>query len=135
MTGENEFAKNFEPYAVPPELAKLFVFQQGVRTFQGYSDGFWLIEDDKGGLKTWSEKPEFLSRLLPFAQADGKGSFYALWAQGTAGDAGSFPVLVFGGEGGAHVVAENVNALLRIVAFDSEPIVDAGGVFFDKDDP
>jgi hypothetical protein len=35
--------------AVPPELAKLLVFQQGVQTFEGYSKGFWLTEDDKGG--------------------------------------------------------------------------------------
>jgi hypothetical protein len=49
MIGADEFAKNFKPYAVPPELAKLLVFQQGVQTFEGYSKGFWLTEDDKGG--------------------------------------------------------------------------------------
>jgi hypothetical protein len=135
MTSMDGFAKNFEPHAVPAELAKLLAFQESVRTFEGYSKGFWLTEDDKGGLKSWSEDPEFLARLLPFAQADGKGSFYALWAQGTAEQASTFPVVVFGGEGGANVVAENVNDLLRIIAFDTEPSVDDAGIFFDRDDP
>jgi hypothetical protein len=133
MTSMDAFAKNFEPYAVPPELAKLFAFQQGVRTFEGYSKGFWLTENDKGGLKSWSEDPAFLSRLLPFAQADGKGSFYALWAQEASENSSTFPVLAFGGEGGAGVVAENVIGLLRLIAFDTEPMVD-GTIFFDKDE-
>jgi hypothetical protein len=135
MISVDGFAKNFEPYSVPPELLKLLAFQQGVQTFEGYSKGFWLTEDDKGGLKSWSEDPEFLARLLPFAQADGKGSFYALWAQGTSEDASTFPVLAFGGEGGATVVAEDVKDLLRIIAFDTEPSVDAGSIFFDRHDP
>jgi hypothetical protein len=135
MTSVDGFAKNFEPYTAPPELLKLLAFQKGVQTFEGYSKGFWLTEDDKGGLKSWSEDPEFLARLLPFAQADGKGSFYALWAQGTSENASTFPVLVFGGEGGANVVAEDVKGLLGIIAFDAEPSVDAGGIFFDRDDP
>jgi hypothetical protein len=134
MASMDGFAKNFEPYAVPPELAKLFAFQQGVRKFEGYSKGFWLTEDDKGGLKTWSEDPAFLSRLLPFAQADGKGSSYVLWTQEASENASTFPVLAFGGEGGAAVVAENVNDLLRIIAFDTEPMVGDGGIHFDKDE-
>jgi hypothetical protein len=134
MTSIDGFAKNFEPYAVPTELAKLFAFQQGVRKFEGYSKGFWLTEDDKGGLKTWSEDPAFLSRLLPFAQADGKGSFYALWTQEASENASTFPVLAFGGEGGTCVVAENVIGLLRIIAFDTEPMVGDGGIYFDKDE-
>jgi len=32
------------------------------------------------GLRSWSSDDRFLSRLMPFAQATGGGSFYALWA-------------------------------------------------------
>lgn len=45
-----------------------------------YSDGFELHEyGADAGLHTWSEHPEFLSRFVPFAQANGSGSDYAPW--------------------------------------------------------
>lgn len=142
MTSAQEFAKNFEPHAVPAELAQLLVFQENVGKFERYSKGFGLERDDKSGLKSWSEDPEFLSRLLPFARARGTGSFYALWAKeagdatadGTATDTSTFPVVAFGDEGGAHVVAEDVRGLLRILCFDAEPLIDLGGVEFYKDE-
>jgi hypothetical protein len=138
VTTIQEFAKNFEPHPVPAELAKLLAFQEDVGKFGRYSDGFGLERDDKSGLKSWSEDPEFLSQLLPFARARGTGSFYAFWVEGksdgTAKDTSSFPVVAFGDEGGAHVVAEDVRGLLRILCFDAEPMIDLGGVEFYKDE-
>jgi hypothetical protein len=134
MTSPEEFAKNFVPYSVPPELEKLLAFQEGADAFGQYSEGFGLLRDDKGGLKSWSEDPAFLARLLPFAAAKGSGSFYALWANGESEDCGSFPVIAFGDEGGAHVVAEDVRGLLRILALDAEPMIHDGGVTYFKDD-
>jgi len=142
VTTIQEFAKNFEPYEVPAELAKLLAFQEDEGKYGRYSAGFGLERDDKSGLKSWSEDPEFLSQLLPFARARGTGSFYALWSErmndatgdGTAINARSFPVVAFGDEGGAHVVAEDVCSLLRILCFDAEPMIDLGGVDFYKDE-
>jgi len=134
MTSPEEFAKNFVPYSVPPELDKLLAFQEGLVAFGQYSEGFGLLRDDKRGLKSWSEDPVFLSRLLPFAAAKGSGSFYALWANSESDHSDSFPVVAFGDEGGAYVVAEDVRGLLRILALDSEPMIDLGGVHYQKDD-
>jgi hypothetical protein len=134
MTSPAEFAENFAPYAVPPELEKLLAFQEGVAGFGAYSEGFGLLRDDKGGLKSWSVDPAFLSRLLPFAAARGTGSFYALWADGKSDNASSFPVIAFGDEGGAHVVAEDVRGLLRLLCLDAEPTIDLGGVGYYNDD-
>jgi hypothetical protein len=134
MASPEEFAKNFAPYSVPPELEKLLAFQEGVAAFGQYSEGFGLLRDDKGGLKSWSNAPAFLSRLLPFAAANGSGSFYALWASGESDNCGSFPVIAFGDEGGAHVIAEAVQGLLCILALDAEPMIGLGGVGYYKDD-
>lgn len=140
MTTAPEFAKNFEPHAVPAELAKLLDFQEKVGTFEGYSKGFWLERGDYFGLDTWSKDPAFISRFLPFARANGMASIYALWvepgdanADPAAMDASTFPVVAFGGEGGVNIVAENVRGLLRLLAVDAEPSIN-GGIWFDKFD-
>jgi hypothetical protein len=128
-----EFATNFPESSTPPELRKLVEFdsQTGDKGF--YAEGFELAIDDKGGLKTWSTNPDFLARLSPFAQATGGGSFYALWSDGTAKGLSEAPVIVFGDEGGTHVVAENVRQLLVLLTLDSEPMVDFERVTFYRD--
>jgi hypothetical protein len=132
MPAVAEFKANFEGHAIPSELEKLCAFD--VEADLGYlSDGFELTVDDKGGLKSWSDNPEFLGALMPFAQANGSGSFYALWA-GASKTPSEMPVVVFGDEGGVHVVAENVLALLQILTFDAEPMIDDDGVTFYKDE-
>ena len=44
------------------------------------------------------------------------------------------PVVVFGDEGGVHVVAEHRRDLLRILTYDAEPIIDFDEVSFYKDE-
>jgi len=134
MTAPKEFAANFAPYSVPRELEKLLAFQEGGAGFGQFSEGFGLLRDDKGGLKSWSADPAFPSRLLPFASANGSGSFYALWADGKSEVSSSFPVIAFGDEGGVHFVAEDVRGLLRILAFDAEARIDLGGVDYYNDE-
>lgn len=124
-----EFAKNFPGHTVPAELAKLLVFQNETG-FETYSDGFGLYVDDKSGLRSWSAKPEFLDGLLPFAQATGGGSFYALWLDGSGRSLSETPVVVFGDEGGMHVVASNVKELMQLLTFDVEPMIDHDAVSF-----
>lgn len=127
-----DFAKNFAGHSMPKELEKLLAFDERADGSY-YSDGFELVEDDKSGLASWSEDPAFLGGLLPFAQANGSGSFYALWAAG-GGAPSEMPVVVFGDEGGVHVVAENVRALLQLLTFDVEPMIDHDEATFYKDE-
>lgn len=128
-TEVEEFAKNFPGHAVPPELAKLLVFQNETG-FETYSDGFGLYVDDKSGLRSWSDKPEFLDGLLPFAQATGGGSFYALWLDGTGKSLSETPVVACGDEGGMHVIANDVRALMQLLTFDVEPMIEHDAITF-----
>src|SRR2546430_16116125 len=79
------------------------------------SAGFELTAyGDTSGLEAgWSKAPEFLGRLVPFGQATHSGSFYALWRVDDRADLATLPVVVFGDEGGQHVVARNLRELLR----------------------
>jgi hypothetical protein len=131
MTTLAEFSSNFAGGDVPPALAKLLAFQDQ-HGFESYSECFGLLADDKGGLRSWSSDERFLSRLMPFAQATGGGSFYALWAHRPGANTSEMPVVVFGDEGGVHVIAEDVAHLLRLLTFDVEPMVDHDGVTFYK---
>jgi hypothetical protein len=117
-----EFATNFPQSNIPPELQKLLKFDGEADGC--YADCFELTVDDKGGLRTWSNNPEFLDHLFPFAQATGGGSFYALWSSEPSKSASEMPVVVFGDEGGAHVVARNLRGLLQLLTFDVEPMID-----------
>jgi hypothetical protein len=120
-------------YSPVPTLNALHEFQEA-HGYENYSEGFGLTKfDDKSGLKAgWSEKPAFLAALIPFAQANGSGSFYALWNTGASKDMNEWPVVVFGDKGGEHVVASNVLELLRLITFDDEPLVEHDKVTFYK---
>ena len=131
MTTPAEFATNFAGHEVPPALARLLRFQEE-NGFESYSECFGLLVDDKGGLRSWSSDEAFLARLMPFAQATGGGSFYALWAHRPGASTSEMPVIVFGDEGGVHVIAEDVSQLLRLLTYDVEPMVDHDGVTFYK---
>lgn len=127
------FPKTFAPHAPPDELLQLFAFQEENEGFECFAEGFGLNFDDKGLIKTWSKDKGFLGKLLPFAQANGSGSCYALWDNGSASTS-EMPVIVFGDEGGCHVVAGNVRELLQILTYGPEPMVDHDEVIFYKAD-
>ncbi|HUP13236.1 MAG TPA: hypothetical protein VM187_13510 [Niastella sp.] len=117
-----EFALNFDGKPVPVALIKLLEFQ--IETgFESYCEGFGLYRDDKGGLKNgWSANPDFLARLMPFAQANAGGSFYAIWQYDDAVPIDALPVVLFGDEGGEFVVAEDIYAFLCLLTLDTEPM-------------
>lgn len=127
-----KFKDNWGSKEIPTELEKLIHFQNDISYFESYSDGFGVTIDDKLGLKSWSEETDFLNRLYPFAQANGSGSFYAIWDDGTNKNMSEMPIVVFGDEGGVHVVAENFVKLLHLITFDSEISVDFEEVYFYK---
>lgn len=96
------------------------------------ADGFELLEygDDSGLRAGWSKDPEFLGRLIPFAQANGSGSFYAFWRVDDRAELGTLPVVVFGDEGGQYVVARDVREFLRLLALDTEVTVAFDEAYF-----
>lgn len=128
-----EFKENWGLTAIPTELEKLIEFQTHISAAEFYSQGFAVMVDDKSGLKSWSEDPAFLDQLFPFAQANGTGSFYAIWNDGTAKPINEMPVVVFGDEGGTHVVAENILQLIHLITFDKEISVELEQAYFYKD--
>lgn len=113
------------------ELQLLQEFQDSAG-YGGYSECFGLDDwNDTSGLEAgWSKDPEFLSRLIPFATATGGGSFYAFWRADDREDLATLPVVVFGDEGGEHVIARDLRDLLRLLTYDTEPSVDHEEVYF-----
>ena len=128
----NEFKRNFEGFEMPKELILLNEFDNNASDY--YSESFELVLGSKSGIATWSENKEFLDRLMPFAQANGSGSTYALWDDSESKELVNLPVVVFGDEGGCHIVAENILGLLQLLTFDTEISVDHGEISFYKDE-
>lgn len=128
-----EFKDSLGVTMLPVELEKLVYFQTNISGFELYSQGFGLMVDDKSGLKSWSKDPSFLNKLMPFAQANGTGSFYAFWIDGPGRPLNELPVVVFGDEGGVHVVAEHLLQLLHLLTYDAEISVDFDEAYFYRD--
>ncbi|WP_294674976.1 hypothetical protein [uncultured Fluviicola sp.] len=128
------FKENLGISELPAALEKLILFQEEQSDFECYSQGFGILIDDKSGIKSWSEEEAFLARLYPFAQANGSGSVYAFWNDGSAKEPEDLPIVVFGDEGGVHVVANNVLVLMQMLSFDSEISVDFDEAYFYKDE-
>jgi hypothetical protein len=104
--------------------------------FEEYAAGFGLTDygDTSGLVAGWSKDPEFLAAFVPFAQANGSGSFYALWLAEPGSNLVDQPVVVFGDEGGQHVVARNLGEFLSLLAYDTEISVDFDDAYFYRDD-
>ena len=128
-----EFKENLGLAEIPTALEKLICFQENISSFGNYADGFGLLIDDKSGLKSWSADESFLEKLLPFAQANSSGSFYTIWNDGIEKPLSEMPIVVFGDEGGVHVVAESILQLLHLITYDTEISVDFEEVYFYKD--
>ena len=121
-----------EAYSPVPELNLLKEFDDRIGPVF-YSDGFELRAfGADAGLHTWSEHPEFLSRFIPFAQANGSGSDYALWRCDDRSDLATVPVVLVGDEGDLYVIARDLRELFRLLALDCEPLADFG--FLDPED-
>jgi len=127
-----EFSTQFGNHAVPEDLVKLYKFEQEYGS-ETYSECFGLIIiKDKTGIKTWSEKEEFYTSFIEFAGANGSGSTYAYWLIDS--DINNCPIVVFGDEGGIHVVAENTRKLIHLLTFDTEISVDFDSAYFYQDE-
>ena len=113
-------------------------FSQGFEILKG-EDGLGA-EDGESGLRSWvrggagdaqKDVEDFFDKFIPFANANGTGSFYALWIDDAEKPLNQLPVIVFGDEGGVFVVAENFVQLLHLLTYYDEISVDCGeGVYF-----
>ncbi|MBE8724603.1 hypothetical protein [Flavobacterium hungaricum] len=121
----------FDNRTLPDDLVKLFEFEKefGAETF---SECFRLYIMDKTGIKTWSEEEEFYTSFIEFATANGSGSSYAYWLTDT--DLNNCPIVVFGDEGGIHVVAANTRDFIQLLSYDTEISVDHENAYFYKDE-
>ncbi|MEV2249554.1 hypothetical protein AB0I94_03180 [Streptomyces sp. NPDC050147] len=114
-------------YSPIPELNLLKEFHDGPGK-AGFADGFEMYAYGwrDAGLVQWldmTDSPELrvrLDRLVPFAQATGSGSFYALWRCDDRADLATLPVVLFGDEGDLDVVASGLRDLFRLLAIDHE---------------
>ncbi|TDW47276.1 hypothetical protein EV144_105295 [Flavobacterium sp. 270] len=127
----NDFKKNFNDQ-ITNELTLLFEINDELG-FENYSQGFGLLRDEKYGIASWSEDEAFLDKLMPFAQANGSGSMYVLWNNDSGNSLNDLPVVVFGDEGGYHVIAKNIFEFMQLLTFDTEISVDHEQVYFYKD--
>lgn len=128
-----EYTKLFVGGIAPIVLTDLWSFAQSLTPDQPFAEGFELITNEY----TWSlysQCSEFNQRVVPFAQADSSGSIYALWQSAQPMPLDQMPIVVFGSDGGQHVVAEHLPALLRLLSLDTEPIVDEDGVLYCRDE-
>lgn len=126
------FGANFRGEPVPTELHHLVAFDDIAEGW--YCQGFELSVAHGNELWSWSDEPAFGERLYVFAEANGSGSLYAIWRAEPAASLGESPIVVFGNEGGVHVVTRNVPELLQILTFDAEPMVSYEGVSFYRED-
>jgi hypothetical protein len=119
---------------LPSALSSLLHFEATTERKDNYSCGFaFTSSSEKFMLKTYSEDDRFLNHLHEFAQADETGSVYALWQQEGAADLENAPVVIFGSEGGYHVVAANAHELLELLAADAEPMCSWDHVSYYRD--
>lgn len=123
-----QFSANFPDHEIAYELVALLSFEQRYGA-ECYAQGFSLSTNSYA-VSSYSENEEFLKRLMTFASANGSGSAYALWDNGTGKALNEMPVIVFGDEGGVHVVAKNILELMHLLTFDSEVWVDHAGASF-----
>lgn len=132
MKIKEEIERTLKGFLLPVSFMELMSFDSVEDEF--YSEGFELaVDSEKLGLKTYSCEKEFLNSICEFAIADGSGSTYGFWLNNKHNDLRLSPIIVFGSEGGCHVVAQSFDELLEILAFDSEPMIDWDGVCYVAD--
>lgn len=131
---EQQIENYFQGLELPHKLLPLLRFDRQQAGGDYFSQGFELaIDADKHGLRSYSEEVNFLEALYEFASADGTGSSYCFWLKDGNKNLQHAPVVVFGSEGGYHVVARNFDELLQLLSYDCEAMVDWDDVSYYKD--
>lgn len=134
MSMEKDLVNHFRELNIPQKLLSLLQFDNEIAQSKYFSDGFeFAVDKEKSGLKTYSENNVFLNSIYEFANADGTGSSYGFWLKDGNVNLEQVPIVAFGSEGGFHVVASNLDDLLQILTFDSEPMIDWDEIYYYKD--
>ncbi|MDR0525548.1 MAG: hypothetical protein LBG90_06725 [Spirochaetaceae bacterium] len=129
----NELKENIGVIKLPKELENLIVFQNSLSDSLYFSNGFDIQMNCKDGLRYgWCDKEDFLNKLIPFASANGSGSIYSIWINDNNSSLDKMPIAVFGDEGGAHIVSENILQLFHLLTYDVEICVDENSAYFKK---
>ena len=110
-------------YSPIPELNRLKEFEESVYP-ESFSDGFELFE--YGHLSPLGPNPptELRDRLIPFAQANHSGSFYALWKRDDRADLATVPVIFCGDEGDLYIAAGSMREFFRQLAVYDADVAD-----------
>ncbi|SHE75866.1 hypothetical protein [Pedobacter caeni] len=125
------FSAQFGDHKIPDLLKQLFEFQE-LEGAGNFADSFCLYPIEKYGLKSWSEDSEWLRSFTEFATATGGGSSYAFWH--IKPDLETCPIVVFGDEGGIHVVASGLRQLLQLISYDTEISVGLEEAYYYRDE-
>ncbi|MGG5600075.1 MULTISPECIES: cell wall assembly protein [unclassified Myroides] len=120
---KQEFTALFKGYKIPKELKSLLEFQVSENIPSYYSNTIYLMTEETSLVESFSTDEEFLNSFIPFAEANSTGSIYAFWIQNQEEDLAKMPIVVFGDEGGIFVVAQNIQELLQVAAYDVEAVV------------
>ncbi len=121
---KQEFTALFKGYKIPKELKSLLEFQVSENIPSYYSNAIYLMTEETALIESFSTNEEFLKVFIPFAEANSAGSIYAFWiSSNETDDLTQVPIVVFGDEGGVFVVANNIQELLQIAAYDVEAVV------------
>ncbi len=131
----NELKTAFGLNDIPETLTDLLQFDHALSPNKAFSQGFEFYTDEENSmLKTYSNEDDFLNSFIVFAQADGTGSLYAFWITNQLQDLNRAPIVAFGGQGGYHIIAQNIQDLLTILTYDVEPMIDWDSVSYFKDE-
>lgn len=129
---KGQFLQKYQDFKVPKLLTELIEFS--IEKDLYFSDGFeFEPENVKYMYESYSSEKEFTESFICIGSADGMGSEYAFWLK-NGNDLTNAPIVAFGGEGGYHIIAKNFDELIRILTFDSEPMIDWKRIIFYKDE-
>ncbi|MBL1118420.1 hypothetical protein JK364_39555 [Streptomyces sp. 110] len=104
-------------YSLIPELNLLKEFEERMGR-EPFSDGFELFEYGRVSALGRNPPAEMRDRLIPFAQANHSGSFYALWKCDDRADLATLPVIFCGDEGDLFIAARSLRELFGLLAVD-----------------
>lgn len=127
------YTNTFSCHGIPCVLQDLLTFELSLPDQEDYIEGFRLAICTQADLNYFCKSERFRTQLFPFAQADQTGSLYALWLQDNTCLAEA-PVVVLGSDKHYYVVANNLLDFLRLLAIDTEPIIDEDGVYYHRDE-
>lgn len=117
---------------MPRELQQLIAFQDK-NGFESFCHGFCIYAQENSVFRAWTKSEALIERLYCIGQASGSGALYAIWNVESAKPLNEQPVVAFGDEGGAWVVAANLEEFLRLLSFDAEPRFSNEGIAFEKE--